>query len=97
MIYSNTQFHASLNGTPPAISSRYCSLPLPYDISDEDLFLPQAELVKVVAGLGRNGWNQKGSYHATFIRAQQYMARIREEILEVSLGVDVLLSQDRLE
>jgi hypothetical protein len=63
---------------------------LPFDVSEEDLFLPQVELAKVVARLDRNGWAGQHMYRATFHRALQLLAKNREEILEISLGVDAL-------
>lgn len=99
VVYTENIDHASLNGTPPALSARYCNIRTPYDISDEDLFLPQVELAKVVAKLDHNGWDSSGSqlHHATFHRVRQLLAENREEILEISLGIDVLLSQDRID
>jgi hypothetical protein len=71
---------------------------MPLDITEEDLFLPQAELVRVISRLDRNGWDPSGDVHrATFHRALQLLNSIREEILDVSLGVDVQLSEGRIE
>lgn len=89
---------ASLNGTPPMLSARYCTIRLPLDISCEDLFLPQPELAKLVTGLDINGWDGPEKVHrATFHRALQILSELREEILEVSLGVDVSLSVEKIE
>jgi hypothetical protein len=60
--------------------------------------LPQPALARLVAGLDSNGWDVAGKMHrATCHRALQLLAEIREEILEVSLGVDVPLSIEKIE
>jgi hypothetical protein len=77
-----------LDGTPPALSSRFCVIRLPLDLSEEDIFLPQDELINALQRLDHNGWNTENATHrATFARAMQLLISIREEILEIALGV----------
>ena len=98
VIYGSDKNHASLNGTPPSLSARFCNVRLPLDISEEDLFLPQEEFAAVVAKLDPNGWNTSGNlYRSTFHRALHLIQGSCEEILEISLGVGVPLSADKIE
>jgi hypothetical protein len=97
-IYGSDKSHASLNGTPPALSARFCNLSLPLDIGEEELFLPQDQLAAVITKLDSNGWNTSGEFHrATSRRAFHLLSSVREEILELSLGVDIILSASRIE
>lgn len=97
-IYGSDKSHASLNGTPPALSARFCNLSLPLDIGEEELFLPQERLAKVIAKLDPNGWNTSGEFHrASSRRASHLLTGVREEILELSQGVDVIVSGSRIE
>jgi hypothetical protein len=78
---------ASFTGRPPFLSHRYISCPLPLDLSDEALLMPQADLAKEIAKLDSKGWNTDGVItRATCIRVNMYLAVISNEILELSLG-----------
>lgn len=96
-IYDSDKNHASLNGIPPALSLRFCNLRLPFDISDEDLFFPD-RLANAVIKLDARGWNTSGvSYMATYHRSYVEICRIREDILDISLGIDVPVSASTIE
>jgi hypothetical protein len=97
-IYSSDKNHASLNGAPPALSARFCNLSLPLDIGEDELFLPQDQLTAVIAKLDPNGWDTSGGFHrVSSRRAFHLLTGVREEILELSLGVDVIVSGSRIE
>jgi hypothetical protein len=96
-IYGSDKSHASLNGTPPALSAKFCNLSLPLDIGEEELFLPQDGLAAAIAKLDSKGWNTAGEFHrATSRRAFHLLSGVREEILELSVGVDVILTASRI-
>lgn len=60
---------------------------MPLDLSGEQLALQGTELQNVLASLDSNGWNTSGKLHrVTWARVWFLYSRIREEILEVSLG-----------
>lgn len=97
-IYGSDKSHASLNGTPPALSARFCTRSLPLDIGEEELFLPQERLAEAIAKLDVNGWNMAGEFHrASSRRAFHLLSGVREEVLELSQGVDVVVSGSRIE
>ena len=96
-VYSIDKNESSLNGVPFFLSQKFVRLRLPLDLSEEDLFLPQEELVMAANQLDPNGWNTKGKiYRVTVHRATQVLARCREEILEVALGVDLIISPQQI-
>lgn len=87
-----------MNAVPPALSARFCNLSIPLDIGEEELFLPQEQLAAVIAKLDPSGWNTSGVFHrASSRRAFHLLTGVREEILELSLGVDVMVSESRIE
>jgi Fungal specific transcription factor domain len=95
-VYSLDKIHASLNGTPPGLSKRYCDVRPFLDL--EDIFLPQEELALAVQNLGPNGWNKsKEMRQITALRALSLLSPIREDILELSLGVCVTVSAGQIE
>ena len=97
-IYGSDKNHASLNGTPPVLSARFCVLRLPLDLSEDELFLPQEELANAVANLDPDGWNtRKAAYRATYHRSLLLLNKIREKVLELSLGVDITVSASKIE
>lgn len=97
-IYGSDKTHSALNGAPPTLSARFCNLSLPLDIGEDELFLPQDQLISVIAKLDPNGWNTSGEFHrASSRRAFHLLTGVREEILELSLGVDVIVSESRIE
>lgn len=85
--YAVDKLMATFVGRPPRISRRYCSIQLPLDIEIADLALSDEELNVKLSQLDPDGW-----YHDSTMRRSAYMrtfvltSRIREDILEISLG-----------
>ncbi|KAJ5383265.1 hypothetical protein N7517_001176 [Penicillium concentricum] len=74
-------------GRPPRICSRYCSIPLPLDISYENMVLPRSEGEKLLQNLDANGWNNEGSLTVGVrLRVVLLTSLLRESILELSLS-----------
>ena len=77
----------AFTGRPPLLSGRYCSTPLPLDLSDEDLLGDEESLAKAVEELDENGWNTRGKvYPSTLLRARVISSFIQDEILEIALN-----------
>jgi hypothetical protein len=87
-VYTTDMSLASFTGRPPLLSHRYCSSPAPLDIGDQWLlYSDQEELMRIAGTLDANGWNTDGRiYTSTRVRAYYFLALIRDEILEISLG-----------
>jgi hypothetical protein len=96
-IYYLDKTGACLNGTPPMLTRLYCHVKPCLDLSEEQLFLPQHELLAAANRLSARGWNTDGEiYGITADRAVWQFSAIREEILELALGVNVLLTEERI-
>ncbi|KAG9232196.1 hypothetical protein BJ875DRAFT_443401 [Amylocarpus encephaloides] len=92
-IYYRDKSTAALNGTPPMLGRLYCDVKPCLDISEEQLFSPPHELSLVISRLSADGWNTDGQlYGMTLCRGIWKLAAIREEILELALGTNVLIS-----
>ena len=88
-VYSHDKGIATFLGRPPRLSHRYCKMEIPLDLSDEQLFLEGSELEAVLATLDSNGWSTTGNLsRTTWLRVYVQHCRIREDILEISLGSD---------
>ncbi|KAF4637582.1 hypothetical protein G7Y89_g494 [Cudoniella acicularis] len=88
---------ASLNGIPPMLTRLYCDVKPCLDLPEEELFLPPHELSDAVSRLDSNGWNTTGNmYSITISRAIWRLSAVREEILELALGVNVMVSEERI-
>ena len=89
-IYINDKTHASLNGVPPLLTRVFCDLQPCLDLPAGAFFLPPDELARVISELNPDGWNTSpDTYHnATVLRAKLKLSLIREEILELALGVN---------
>ncbi|KAM0722660.1 hypothetical protein Q7P37_002101 [Cladosporium fusiforme] len=86
-VYTHDKSISLFVGRPPRLSYRYCKLEMPLDLSGDQLMLQGAELQEAIANLDRNGWNTTGDcYRVTWNRVWFLYSRIREDILEVSLG-----------
>lgn len=97
-VYRMDKCHSSLNGTPPLLSRLYCNYRVPLDISDEEMFLPHAQLTHCVGKLDANGWKAPPSFMPiSWHRALLVLSTIREEVLGFSLGVDVDVTAPRIE
>lgn len=97
-IYCNDKTHASLNGTPPLLTRLFCDVQPPLDLPNEAIFLAQDDLALAVSKLDSDGWNtSENIYHpATLVRIKVKFCTIREEILELALGVNVDGSEARI-
>ncbi len=86
-VYSMDKTVATILGRPPLIHRNYCVLDAPLDIDDDELTGP--ELERELAKLDRHGWNTDGRRRTTtFIRLRYLLATVREEALELHLGVN---------
>lgn len=80
---------ATFVGRPPRISRRYCSIQVPLDIEVSDLALNEDDLQAKVSQLDANGWFHDGTMRrSAYMRTFLITSRIREDILEISLGPD---------
>ena len=76
----------------------YCDVKPCLDIADEELFLPPHAFSVVVSRLDADGWNTSGNmYDISICRATWQLCSVREEILEIALGVNVLVTEERVE
>ncbi|TVY88712.1 hypothetical protein LAWI1_G003833 [Lachnellula willkommii] len=97
-IYFLDKTHSALNGIPPMMGRLYCDVKPCLDIADEELFLPPHAFSVVVSRLDANGWNTSGNmYDISVCRATWQLCSVREEILEIALGVNVLVTEERVE
>jgi hypothetical protein len=97
-IYCIDKNESLMNGVPFSLSYKFTHLRLPLDISEQDLFLPKEELIRVADQLGPNGWNKSGHiYRATLLRAIVLMSKVREQILELALSVDLAINPQQIE
>ena len=79
---------ATFLGRPPRIQSHYSIFCPPLDLSDDEAMLEEGEeLSRAIARLDYDGWNPDRMIHmATWTRVRYKLARIREEVLHLSLG-----------
>jgi hypothetical protein len=98
-IYYNDKTHASLYGTPPLLNHRYCDIEACLDLPDNILMLPETQLEQILTQIGHDGWNNSDKHLAgtTLLRAKMKLGIIREEILELALGVNIEVSRERIE
>lgn len=96
-IFTSDKLVVSFTGRPPLVSRRFCSTPLPLDISDEDLASDASKLNRAVASLDPNGWNTHGAmYSVTVIRARAMIAHVRDELVEIALSHNISVSLEHL-
>lgn len=97
-IYFIDKTHSAITGCPPMLGRLYCDVKPCLDIADEELFLPPHALSVVVSRLDPNGWNTSGNmYNISISRAIWQLSAVREEILEMALGVNVMVTPERIE
>ncbi|KAF5492521.1 Pyrrolocin cluster transcription factor fsdR [Colletotrichum siamense] len=88
---------SSITGRPPLLSRRYMLTPPPLDLKDDYLVADEETLSRAVASLDSNGYNTDGAaYSITFWRARAQLMIIRDEIFEISLGVEGATSAETL-
>jgi len=87
-VFAHDKTIATFLGRPPRLSYRYCVLELPLDLDEHEVCLEGAELEAAVARLDSNGYNTNNRLsRATWRRVWAQHSRIREEILELYLGI----------
>jgi hypothetical protein len=85
--FVSDKLNATFTGRPPLLSPRYCSTPLPLDLSDEELTSDSATLLRAVEALDAQGWNTKGEINpVTLIRARFQVAALHDELMEIALS-----------
>jgi chromatin structure-remodeling complex subunit RSC3/30 len=85
--YSIDKLLCTFVGRPPRISQRYCAIQLPLDLEYSELALEGPELDAALANIDANGWNSKTKDRkSVYSRCFVLCARLREEVLELSLG-----------
>jgi hypothetical protein len=98
IIYYLDKTHSALNGIPPMLGRLYCDVKPCLDIADEEFFLPPHAFSVVVSRLDPNGWNPSGNmYDISIARAIWQLCSVREEVLEIALGVNVQVTGERIE
>ena len=86
-VYGIDKLMATFVGRPPRISRRYCSIQVPLDIEMADLALSDEDLGTKLGQLDSDGWYHDGTMRrSAYMRTFLITSRIREDILEVSLG-----------
>ncbi|TVY78519.1 hypothetical protein LSUE1_G004109 [Lachnellula suecica] len=97
-VYFLDKTHSALNGIPPLLGRLYCDVKPCLDIADEELFLPVHAFAVVISRLDPNGWSTSGNIQNISVsRAIWQLCSVREEILELALGVNVLVTEARIE
>jgi len=90
-VYAMDKTIATTLGRPPLIHRSYCSLDAPLDFDDDGLV--GLELEHELAKLDQHGWNTDGRRRTTtFMRLRYLLATVREEVLELHLGVNIAAS-----
>lgn len=97
-LYANDKVHASLYGTPPLLTKLYCVVDACLDLPNDIIFITQEQLAREVDFLDGNGWNCSGAQYglATLLRAKCQLSLVREETLELAIGVNVEVSRSRI-
>ncbi|GJN69445.1 fungal specific transcription factor [Purpureocillium lilacinum] len=100
-VYVLDKVAAVTTGRPPMLSRRYCSTPLPLDVSDSFILQIHGQVnmndISVCANVNAHGWSRTGEIlNATIMRARVLMARVRDEILEIALDADEGMNVERL-
>lgn len=89
---------ALFKARPPALSRLYCCYHTPLDLTESQLYGSPEELATAVSQLDKDGWNTYGHISTnTWVRARCMITPIREEILEISLGINIQVAPGKLE
>lgn len=96
-IFSGDKLGMVFTGRPPLLGHRYCSTPMPLDLKGEVLLADPATLAEAVQALDSKGWNTEGNiYSATVIRARYMISRMRDEIFEIALSKNAVVTLGQL-
>lgn len=99
-IYCNDKTTASLNGIPPLLTRRFCDVQLCLDLTGDIFYASPEVIADAISKLDSAGWSHdhemghEMAQVSTFLRARTQVHMIREEILELALGVDVEVSAE---
>lgn len=84
--YAMDKEFATMLGRPPRISSRYCSIQMPLDLSHDEIIASPDEIDLALQKLDENGWNTRGeATHEAKLRIATLTSLVRERILELSM------------
>ncbi|KAE8326045.1 hypothetical protein BDV39DRAFT_177806 [Aspergillus sergii] len=86
VVYSMDKTIATILGRPPSLTRHYCVLKPPLDIDDD---IDTSNYEQSLQMLDSNGWNTDGKRRpSSTVRLRFLLSTIREEILELHLGVN---------
>ena len=81
---------ATFFGRPPMINGKFSLCRMPLDLEESQLALEGDALDRALSDLDHEGWNQNSTVgRASWLRVSVIFARLREEILELSLGGNI--------
>lgn len=89
---------SSFHGRPPMLSHRYVISPLPMALPDEVLLAGGAEIDRARAFIGVDGFNtveELGS--TTMMRCRVMLNRLKDELLEIALGINKSASVEMIQ
>ncbi|KIX07364.1 uncharacterized protein Z518_02017 [Rhinocladiella mackenziei CBS 650.93] len=84
--FSTDKLLCTFVGRPPRLSQRYCLIHVPLDLELSELCLEGTKLQEALSNIDEDGWNRKYSKKAAYLRCFVLSSRLREEVLELSLG-----------
>ncbi|KAJ5641240.1 hypothetical protein N7490_005240 [Penicillium lividum] len=85
--YAYDKSLATFLGRPPLISWRYCELPMPLDLSWDEIYAEPVVRQVAIANLTSDGWNKAGCIqNGALARVCLLSSIFREKALELSLG-----------
>ena len=80
---------ATFFGRPPLINGKFCLCKMPLDLEDDQLVLEGEALAGALTNLDDEGWNPDSVVdRASWLRVSVISTKLREEILELSLGAN---------
>lgn len=97
-LYNLDKSGALFHSLPPMLSRFYCTYQMPLDLTEDELYSGPERLAIALSQLDQNGWNTCGRIDTiTWSRARCLLTPIREEILELSVGVNFNNDPKRIE
>ena len=90
MAYTLDKSMATFFGRPPMINGKYCSCKLPVDMEEQQTALSGVALENLQRRLDVEGWSPGSEVtRLTWLRGTIINLRVREDILELSLGSNI--------
>lgn len=87
--YMSDKNFATFFGRPPMINGKFCSCNMPLDLDDSQLAMEGEALSRALNELDDKGWNLHSVVgRASWLRVSVISTKLREEILELSLGAN---------